>query len=173
MVRQYSGDWPVFGQEMAWQATPGKLTGDQVRCAAWGIVLGGGFPCYAEMFQGPDWGTPADYGAGAALPFLEILHDSMSALPYYEMASHNELVDPGRLCFARPGVCYACYTEAGGDIALDLSAASGTFGSEWPDPRTGERIVAGDVPGGGSEAFQAPDSRDWALFVVRVTAREP
>jgi hypothetical protein len=165
MVRHYSGDWPVFGQEMAWEATPGKLTGDQVRRASWGIVLGGGFPCYAEMFEGPDWRTPRNYGDGAALPFLEVLHRFVSALPYDEMASHNELVGRGQLCLARPGVRYVCYAEAGGGVTVDLSTASGRFRSQWLNPRTGAKLIGGNVLGGGSRSFQAPDSGDWVLIV--------
>ena len=42
---------PVVAFETSWEATPGKLTADQVRTGARGSVMGGGFYLYAECFE--------------------------------------------------------------------------------------------------------------------------
>ena len=68
---------PVFAFETSWEATPGKLTPDQVRTGTWGSVVGGASYLYAECFE-----PTLIWGDGRAFPFVNIMHDFFSGLEY-------------------------------------------------------------------------------------------
>jgi hypothetical protein len=165
-VERYAGAVPVYAQEVCWEADT-KLDADQVRKGAWGVVLAGGLLNYAEMFEGPNQGRPENYGDGKALPYLEVILDFLQSLPYEQMAPHNELVNKGRICFARPASRYVCYASAGGAIDLDLSGASGRFIVQWLNPRNGKTTSAPAIEGGGRVSFRCPDAGDWVLHLHR------
>jgi hypothetical protein len=151
---------PVLSTEVVWEGD-GKLTGDQVRCGAWGVLLAGSFSLYGEFL-------PLDSGEGKAHPYLKIMFDFMERIPYWTMSPHNELVDSGKVCLANPGKEYVIYAESGGVVSVDLSSVSGVLSVEWLNPSTGERIAAGTVPGGAHQSFTPPfetaDS-DWVLHL--------
>ena len=165
LVTKYSGTMPTYAQEVTWEAST-KLTGRQVREGAWGVALGGAIVNYAEMFEGPNFRNPSNFGDGAALPDLEILLDFMESIPYYEMDPHNELVNTGSICFAKPGTEYVVYRQHGGTFTLDLTGMTGTFDVEWLNPRTGSVISSGQVAGGSSQSFAAQDNNDWVLHII-------
>jgi hypothetical protein len=165
-IQRYSGDVPVYAQEVCWEADS-KLNAEQMRKGAWGVVLAGGLLNYAEMFEGPNQGRPENYGDGVALPQLEIMLNFMESIPYADMESHNELVGNGNICFAQPGVRYVCYSPLGAEIKVDLSAARGSFKAIWINPRSGKTINGGKIAGGGKETFLCPDERDWLLHLLR------
>jgi outer membrane protein assembly factor BamB len=156
----YAGK-PVFAFETSWEATPGKLTPDQVRRGAWGSVMGGAFYLYAECFE-----PTLTWGDGGAFRFIEILHDCFAGLPYWRLAPVNALVNPESLCLADRGQVYVIYRQNGGTITLDLSAATGLFRCRWLDPRTGAKLDGGSVTGGGSRTFRMPGSDDWILLIT-------
>ncbi len=160
---------PVFAFETSWEATPGKLTPDQVRNGAWGSVMGGAFYLYAECFE-----PTLTWGDGGAFRFVEILHDFLAGLAYWRLTPAHALVNSGGLCLADPGQSYVIYRRSGGSFTLDLTNVqpTATFNAEWLDPRTGARIAAGPVVGGASPSFTCPDPRDWVLYLVSV-ARPP
>jgi hypothetical protein len=166
-VRQYMGSVPVYAQEVCWEADT-KLNAEQVRKGAWGVALAGGLLNYAEMFEGPNQGRPGNYGDGKALPYLEVMFDFLQTLPYDGMASHNERVGKGCICFARPDSRYVCYAPNGGTISVDLSDASGRFSAQWLNPRDGETKSAGEAAGGSKQVFRCLDSEDWVLHLCRM-----
>jgi len=155
---------PVFAFETSWEATPGKLTADQVRTGAWGSVMGGAFYLYAECFE-----PTLTWGDGAAFGAIRVMHDFLSALSYWRLVPRPDLVDQGSLCLAEPGQQYVVYRQAGGAITLDLagSAPGVAFASVWLDPRSGARQATGAVSGGARRSFSSPDTRDWVLYVAR------
>jgi hypothetical protein len=152
---------PVFAFETSWEATPGKLTPDQVRRGAWGSVMGGAFYLYAECFE-----PTLTWGDGGAFPYVEIMHDFFAGLPYWRLEPAQALVNAGSLCLADRGHVYVIYRPAGGDTTLDLSAAAGSFRSEWMNPRTGARLPGASIQGGAVRALRAPGAEDWVLLVT-------
>jgi hypothetical protein len=61
----------------------------------------------------------------------------MEALPFWEMQSHNDLVQSGQaLCLAQPGRAYALYLPQGGRVTLELAAGSG-YTVSWWNPANG------------------------------------
>lgn len=156
---------PVFAFETSWEATPGKLTADQVRTGAWGSVMGGAFYLYAECFE------PAlAWGDGEAFGHVETMHDILSALPYWRLTPHADLVDPASLCLAEAGERYLVYRQVGGGVTVDLGAAppGTTFMAEWLDPRSGARRAARAMAGGARGTLGCPDAQDWVLLLTRL-----
>lgn len=166
-IQQYTGDVPVYAQEVCWEADT-KLNAEQVRKGALGVVLAGGLLNYAEMFEGPSQGRPENYGDGKAIPYLEILFDFMRSIPYRQMAPHNELVGKGCLCFAKPASYYVCYTLNGETIQLDLSGAPGRFSGQWLNTRDGKKKAVAVIEGGSKQSFHCPDINDWVLYLSHI-----
>ncbi len=164
LVRQFSGDWPVYAPEVTWEATT-KLDADQVRRGAWGVALAAGIIDYAEIFEGPNQGKPANYGDGRAFPYLAILFDFLESLPWQQMQPQPGLAGPGVICAAKIGERYVCYAPGGGEIQIDLSPVPSDFLVQWLNPRTGERIAGANVPGGAKSSFKAPFTGDVVLYL--------
>ena len=90
-----------------------------------------------------------------------------SILP--EMSPRDLVPDnPGSIwCLVEPGRNYLVYAADGGRFRLDLRRAGGSFAARWFDPRSGSLAAArgGAVSAGGLVGFQAPDNRDWVLWL--------
>lgn len=80
------------------------------------------------------------------------------------MTPRNELAS-SNYCLADPGKEYLIYLPDGGEVSLDLTAASGTLQVEWVHPVEGTIKPAGPVQGGGKRRFQTPFSGDAALHL--------
>lgn len=97
-------------------------------------------------------------------------------IPFWRMNNADALVGNvaranGRFCFAEADAVYVVYLPEGGEAALDLSDASGSFNVQWFDPRNGGRLQRGSerrVRGGGEVSLGEPpvDSKeDWVVLV--------
>jgi Domain of unknown function (DUF5060)/Protein of unknown function (DUF4038)/Putative collagen-binding domain of a collagenase len=152
---------PVFAFETSWEATPGKLTADQVRTGAWGSVMGGAFYLYAECFE-----PTLTWGDGRAFQSVEIMHDFFTKLHYWRLRP-SDIANPSSLCLADPGQTYVIYRQNGGPVTLDLSETKpfASFRANWISPRTGETVQAGAVEGGAKRSFTCPDNYDWVLHL--------
>jgi hypothetical protein len=82
------------------------------------------------------------------------------------MVPRGDLASSG-YCLADPGKEYLVYLPDGGEVTVDLKAASRTFAVEWIDPRTGTATDADRVQGGSPCSFKAPEEGDWVLYVLR------
>jgi Putative collagen-binding domain of a collagenase len=164
LVRQFAGDWPVFAQEVTREGST-KLNADQVRRGAWDVALAGGINNYAEMFEGPNQGKPANYGDGGAFPYLAIMFDFLEPLVGQALEPHPELVNSAQLCLAHPGAQYVCYAPDGGATRVDLSGTTREYDVHWLNPRTGERLAGARIAGGGSVTFDSPFRGDAVLYL--------
>jgi hypothetical protein len=78
---------------------------------------------------------------------------------------------PGARVFAKRGEVYAVYLPEGGTAELDLSAAAGSFGVQWFDPRSGGELQRGSVQsisGGLKRSLGQPPrapGKDWAVLI--------
>jgi hypothetical protein len=153
-------DKPVFAFETSWEATPGKLTPEQVRTGAWGSVMGGAFYLYAECFE-----PTLTWGDGRAFTFVEIMNDFWATLAYWKLRPDHALVNAGSLCLADPGREYVIYRPSGGTITLELPETDSALRAEWLDPRTGTRKPTAVATGGAQRTWSCPDARDWVLHV--------
>jgi len=81
-----------------------------------------------------------------------------AAVPHGELAST-------KFCLADPGKEYLVYLPQGGEVTVDLSAASGKLNVEWMRPVKGNFTRAEPISSGGQRTFQAPFTGDAVLYL--------
>ncbi len=79
---------------------------------------------------------------------------------------HDELASSG-FCLADPGREYLAYLPQGGEVTVDLSAASGFLQTEWLHPVQGTTVRAEPTAGGGRRTLLSPWPGDAVLYLGR------
>lgn len=79
-------------------------------------------------------------------------------------APANELAS-SKFCLANPGKQYLVYLPEGGEVEVDLSAATGKLTVEWIRPVEGSSVLAGETAAGGRQVFRSPFLDDAVLFL--------
>ncbi len=79
---------------------------------------------------------------------------------------HDELASSG-FCLADPGREYLVYLPQGGEVTVDLSAASGFLQTEWLHPVQGTTVRAEPTAGGGRRTLLSPWPGDAVLYLGR------
>jgi hypothetical protein len=77
------------------------------------------------------------------------------------------------VALAEPGQIYVIYLPHGGEVTVDLSAASGTLAVRWLNPRTGVATDCGTTRGTANCTLRAPFNGDAVLHCVRMAASKP
>lgn len=80
------------------------------------------------------------------------------------MTPRNDLAST-EYCLAHPGKEYLIYLPDGGEVTVDLSAATGKMSVEWFNPRTGEKRVGDTVDSAVKHPFQTPFDGDAVLYL--------
>ena len=78
------------------------------------------------------------------------------------LTPHPELASTG-YCLADPGHEYIVYLPQGGEVTVDLTAASDTLAVEWLNPRSGEIVPGPSAARGTKLSFRAPFAHDAVL----------
>ncbi len=129
---------------------------------------------YSETQYGENDSAWTDHLTGKTVldPRWEPIRKSMGYTLKYasrmDLASakpHNDLAST-KYCLANPGVEYLVYLPDGGEVTVDLSAASGTVVVEWFNLSTDETTSAEVAAGGVKQDFVAPFSGDAVLYVT-------
>ena len=91
--------------------------------------------------------------------------DFFTSFDWWKTEPHDELVDNGNYCLAKPGEIYAVYLPQGGNVTVQLQP--GRYAATWWNAATGERVplpsLLATAPSWTSPA--APGSGDWALIL--------
>jgi hypothetical protein len=82
------------------------------------------------------------------------------------MTPHGELAST-EFCLADPGREYLVYLPKGGEVTVDLSAASGAIAVEWLDPRSGDTTPGERTFGDRKRSFKPPFDGDAVLYLLR------
>jgi len=149
------------------------------RQQSWAFLMGGGslllMPLEYPEIPGTEPGTlPNDYIAPGATQKIQPAYDFINTYLASELPRTSPA--PGLVnnpeqnwCLADPGHTYLVYLLLGGPLDLDLSEVSGSFTVYWLDPVSGELQPAADreVAAGEVAHFNAPDRRDWLLWLTR------
>jgi hypothetical protein len=80
------------------------------------------------------------------------------------MTPHGDLASTG-YCLANPGKEYLVYLPEGGEVTMDVSAATASMDVEWFNPRTAEKRNGNRAVGGAKRALQAPFAGDAVLYL--------
>jgi Putative collagen-binding domain of a collagenase len=80
---------------------------------------------------------------------------------------HDELVNNGNYCLAKPGDIYAVYLPRGGNVTVRMQP--GQYLGAWWNPTTGEKttLPVVNVTTSSWSSPQAPGSNDWALLLEK------
>ncbi len=157
-----------------WAPKPPGDSADTLRRVAWDIAMAGAYGTGAESCRRgtniwPDTGGGWINGRGDDDMILFKLYGHMvhflTGFAWWETEPHDELVNYGAYCLAKPGSIYAVYLPKGGSVTLKLQP--GTYHATWFNPRTGERTEVGEVNGDGWSSLNSPDADDWALQILK------
>ena len=123
---------------------------------------------YLDPSHDPGRNVPA---GGRPDPYWDTLRDAMGRtracaerMNLAAAVPHGELASTG-FCLADPGREYLVYLPQGGEVTVDLSAASGTLNTEWLHPVEASAFRAEPTAGGGRRTLMAPFSTDAVLYL--------
>jgi hypothetical protein len=155
-------------------AAPGSDSADVLRRTAWDIMMAGGYQTAGETCRrgtniAPDTGGGWMNGRGddTMTMFLGYGHmvDFFTSFEWWKTDPHDELVDNGAYCLAKPHDIYAVYLPKGGKVTVKLEP--GTYNAEWFSALTGEKITLPSAEGPSWTSPETPDQNDWALLFQR------
>lgn len=131
----------------------------QDRKSWWSVYMGGGV--WESIWGKAHWTSEEELWTelGGARTFME-------SLPFWEMAP---MIVPSGSAFAlvKPASAYALYLPQGGTVEVEL-ATDVSYDYAWWNPSNGKdgSFQNSGTTEGGSQAFTAPSSGDWALRIV-------
>jgi hypothetical protein len=164
----YEDHYPLWAQGL------GSESADTLRRTAWDIVMAGGYQTAGESARRgtniwPDTGGGWMNGRGddTMTMFLGYGHmvDFFTGFDWWKTEPHDELVDHGDYCLAKPGEIYAVYLPHAGKVTVNLEP--GAYNAYWFGAVSGEKIALPEVQGPQWTSPDAPDRNDWALLLLR------
>jgi hypothetical protein len=175
-----SPGWTVWGRD-PYQVNPPAAEGQKVVLVdtdhlwgtggdhqwVWKTFLRGHNPIYmdtiAAITGNPEGEIPGAEGARKAMGHTRTMADRMNLA---DMVPRNDLAST-QYCLANPGKEYLVYLPDGGEVTVDLSAASGTLAVEWMHPVEGTITPGGTTTGGAKRVLKPPSGGDAVLHVWR------
>jgi len=157
-----------------WSKGPGSESADTLRRTAWEIAMAGGYQTTGETARRgtniwPDTGGGWMNGRGddtmTMLQGYAHMVDFFTSFEWWKTEPHDELVNNGNYCLAKPGEIYAAYLPHGGSVTIRLQA--GPYSGTWFNPSTGQEIALPPAYGPVWTSPEAPDHNDWALLLQR------
>lgn len=167
---------PIFGAEdiwefVTWTGHGWALSAEDVRRAAWGEMLAGVIPVYCEWYEERPTPPYAPGGLGGEIEVRRMFEFWYSNVDYRgtDFQQLNSLVSAAgrQICSGIPDEQYIVYDDNGGDITIDLSAATGEFETLWFDPKDGTSQAGTRVDGGASRQVSSPFAGDSVLLLTR------
>jgi hypothetical protein len=163
----YEDHYPLWSE-------PDSESADTLRRTAWEIVMAGGYQTAGETARRgtniwPDAGGGWMNGRGddTMTMFQGYAHmaDFFTSFDWWQTEPHDELVNNGNYCLAKPGEIYAVYLPRGGSVAVRLP--SGRYEGTWWDAATGEKAVLPSIEATAPlwTSPAAPGNNDWALLL--------
>jgi hypothetical protein len=159
-----------------WAKGVGSDSADALRRTAWEIVMAGGYQTTGETARRgtnvwPDTGGGWMNGRGDET--MTMLHgyaqmvDFFTSFDWWETEPHDELVNNGNYCLAKPGEIYSVYLPRGGNVTVRMQP--GQYLGAWWNPRTGEKTPLSivNVTTSPWSSPQATESNDWALLLQK------
>jgi hypothetical protein len=130
----------------------------------WKSFLRGHNPIFMDPYDGSVLGTPSD---SRWEPIRRAMGHALQLSRRVNLASLTPrgILASSKYCLANPGKEYVVYLPDGGEVAVDLSAATGPFKVEWVHPIEGTVTSADSATGGGRHKFKAPFSGDAVLYL--------
>jgi Protein of unknown function (DUF4038)/Domain of unknown function (DUF5060)/Putative collagen-binding domain of a collagenase len=157
-----------------WSPGPPAESADALRRTAWDIAMAGGYQTTGESARRgtnvwPDTGGGWMNGRGddtmTMLQGYGHMLDFFTSFEWWKTNPHDELVNAGNYCLAKPGEIYAAYLPKGGAVTIHL--LPGNYEAAWFNPMTGEWLSLPPIAGTSWTSPTAPSANDWALLLRR------
>jgi len=157
-----------------WAQGPGSDSAETLRRTAWEIAMAGAYGTAGESCRRgtniwPDTGGGWINGRGddtmVMLKGYEHMVDFFTSFEWWKTEPHDELVNNGAYCLAKPGQTYAVYLPGEGAVTIRLEP--GTYNATWFSAFTGEKIPLPPVEGGVWTSPRTPGWLDWALLLQK------
>jgi hypothetical protein len=158
-----------------WAPAPPADSAEVLRKTAWDIAMAGAYGTAGESARrgtniwpntGGGWINGRGDDTMVMLRGYARIVDFFTSFEYWKTEPHDELVNHGAYCLAKPGEVYAVYLPNGGDVTVKLAA--GEYRARWYSAFTGETAPLADVVRG--PAWTSPKSPFWldsALLLER------
>jgi hypothetical protein len=130
----------------------------------WKSFLRGHNPIWMDPYDSASAWEPVPANAEEVRRDLGTTRRYAQKMNLAAMTPRGELAS-SRYCLADPGKEYLVYLPDGGEVTVDLTAASGALAVEWFDPRTGSAMKRERTAGGDRRRFQAPFTGDAVLYL--------
>ena len=157
-----------------WAPAPPGDSAETLRQTAWDIAMAGAYGTTGESARRgtniwPDTGGGWINGRGddtmVMLEGYEHMVDFFSSFEWWRTEPHDELVNNGAYCLAKPGELYAVYLPKGGDVSIKLEP--GSYEAKWFNAFTGETVPLPPVEGPAWTSPKAPGWLDWAMLLQK------
>jgi hypothetical protein len=160
----------------AWAPAPPGNSAETLRRVAWEIAMAGAYGTAGESARRgtnvwPDTGGGWINGRGddtmVMLRGYAHMVEFFTSFEWWKTEPHDELVDQGAYCLAKPGEIYAVYLPRAGEVTV--RAEPGRYEATWFDAFTGDTAPVGEVSVAGPSwtSPKAPGWNDWALLLRR------
>jgi hypothetical protein len=172
-----------------WAPAPDGDSAETLRRAAWDIAMAGAYGTAGEGSRRgtniwPDTGGGWINGRGddtqVMLKGYEHIVDFFTSFEWWKTEPHDELVNNGAYCLAKPGEIYAVYLPlrpiCGNSEAFEhqkvcgavsIKLEPGTYEARWFSAYTGETVPLPPVEGRLWTLPKTPGWLDWALLLQR------
>jgi hypothetical protein len=157
-----------------WAPKPDADSAETLRRTAWEIAMAGAYGTAGESARRgvniwPDTGGGWINGRGddtmTMLKGYEHMVDFFTSFEWWKTEPHDELVNNGAYCLAKPGEIYAVYLPNEGNVTVKLEA--GTYAASWFGAFTGEKIPLPPIQGPTWTSPKSPGWLDWAILIQK------
>jgi len=157
-----------------WAPKPEADFAETLRRCAWEIAMAGAYGTAGESARrgvnswpntGGGWINGRGDDTMVMLKGYEHMVDFFTSFDWWKTEPHDELVNNGAYCLAKPGEIYAVYLPKEGVVTVRLEA--GTYEASWFSAFTGEKILLSPVRGPEWTSPKSPGWLDWAILLKR------
>jgi hypothetical protein len=159
-----------------WAPKPDGDSAETLRRCAWEIAMAGAYGTAGESARRgvniwPDTGGGWINGRGddtmVMLKGYEHMVDFFTSFAWWKTEPHDELVNNGAYCLAKPGEIYAVYIPKEGTVTVKLDP--GDYEASWFGAFTGETIPLPPIRGPMWTSPKSPGWLDWAILIKKET----
>jgi hypothetical protein len=157
-----------------WAPKPDNDSAEVLRRCAWEIAMAGAYGTAGESARRgvniwPDTGGGWINGRGddtmVMLKGYEHMVDFFTSFEWWKTEPHDELVNNGAYCLAKPGEIYAVYLPKEGTVTIKLEP--GAYEASWFGAFTGEKIPLPPIQGPTWTSPKSPGWLDWAILIQK------
>ncbi len=157
-----------------WAPKPDGDSAETLRRTAWEIAMAGAYGTAGESARRginiwPDTGGGWINGRGddtmVMLKAYEHMVDFCTSFDWWKTEPHDELVNNGAYCLAKPGEIYAVYLPKEGTVTVKLEP--GAYEATWFSAFTGEKIPLPPINGREWTSPKSPGWLDWAILITK------